>query len=377
MKGSNSKILFLILVFLFPIFLFAAKNPEVAFKKYADFKTPEWSAPRVVDLNLENLSGGILVYDKSDKRFIPSLVIKKQEFAKPFVVSGGGSNPEALTDGRLDTYSEFDLNEADMMQRSEIVFDFGGAVKTQGFKIYLPDNVRLPNKVLVYDMDHAKILLNNEKVTDNIIRYPETESRQIAVRFEHIQPLRIAEFEFLSKSQKVKRSIRFLALPNHEYRIYAGKEYHIAVRYGSEMPNLEDEKELFEIKESSLSFVDNSAFKEPDSDNDGVIDKFDNCVNVKNPDQKDIDKNGRGDACDDFDRDGVINSRDNCPLEPNVAQTDSDRDGLGDVCDKEENRFFEKNKWLVWFAFGLVLLLFVVMFMVLLKSKPKDVVSEK
>ena len=365
----NLQILFLL--FFFPLLLFAAESPEMAFKKYADFKTPDWSAPKVIDLKLEKVSGETLIYDKSDNRFIPSLEVKKQEFAKPFVVSGGGSKPEALTDGRLDTYSDFDLNEADMMQRSEIIFDFGEVTKTQGFKIYLPDNVRLPNRVLVYDMDHARILLNNEKVTDNIIRYPETESRQIAIRFEHIQPLRMAELDFISESKKIERSIRFLALPEHEYRIYVGKEYHIPVRYGSEMPNLEGDKEIFELKEGDLNFVDNPVFKEPDSDKDGIIDKFDNCVDIPNKDQKDLDQNGRGDACDDFDRDGVINSRDNCPLEPNFAQTDSDRDGVGDACDKEESRFFEKNKWLIWVAFGVLLLLFASMSLFLVKKAPQ------
>ena len=48
---------------------------------------------------------------------------------------------------------------------------------------------------------------------------------------------------------------------------------------------------------------------------------MDNCVNVVNPTQADVDNDGRGDLCD------------NCPIVYNPTQTDSDGDGNGDACD--------------------------------------------
>ena len=72
-----------------------------------------------------------------------------------------------------------------------------------------------------------------------------------------------------------------------------------------------------------------------DRDNDGIGEAFDNCQNVANPSQSDIDNDNLGDACDsDADNDGV-GSNDNCPLISNQDQSDIDGDGIGDVCDND------------------------------------------
>ncbi len=47
----------------------------------------------------------------------------------------------------------------------------------------------------------------------------------------------------------------------------------------------------------------------------------DNCFDIFNPDQADIDGDGRGDACD------------NCPSDSNASQEDDDGDGFGNACD--------------------------------------------
>lgn len=77
----------------------------------------------------------------------------------------------------------------------------------------------------------------------------------------------------------------------------------------------------------------------PDSDGDGVPDDMDNCPTVANPDQTDLDENGKGDYCEpiaakkDEDGDGVDDEIDNCLGVANPAQIDTDEDGLGDACD--------------------------------------------
>jgi hypothetical protein len=109
-----------------------------------------------------------------------------------------------------------------------------------------------------------------------------------------------------------------------------------------------------------------------DSDSDGIPDLRDNCVQLANPDQVDIDGNGRGDACDDFDKDGLMNSVDNCPAITNANQADVDSDKIGDACDDEESRVTEKYKWLPWAGIGFAGVVLIVLFALTARSMKKD-----
>ncbi len=77
-----------------------------------------------------------------------------------------------------------------------------------------------------------------------------------------------------------------------------------------------------------------------DLDGDGLVGNEDNCESDPNPDQKDTDYDGLGDACDpdpedsDTDDDTVIDGADNCPSESNPDQMDEDEDGIGDKCEE-------------------------------------------
>ncbi len=376
-KVNQTKfVLLFVFIFLFSTVFAATTDPKASFKTYADIESPQMSAPKVLEIQVPS-GAEYLVEDISDGKFIPSLVKDKKLPLSMRVVSGGGSNPNALFDGKLSSYSDFNVYEDGIMQRSEIVIDFGEARELEGFRLYLDKNSSLPNYVLVYNMDGASLALNRSAMRSDTVRFPKIKSKQIAIRFEHSQPLRVSEIKILGTGMSAGvASLRFLARPGHKYRVFTDREYFIPVDFGEEMPNLNDNEGVLNLP-NRLSFHLNPLFKEPDSDNDGVPDKFDNCVHIANPEQTDSDKNGRGDACDDFDKDGVINSQDNCPLVPNFAQSDLDRDGLGDVCDKEENRIFEKYPWLIWLAFALVLFIFVAMAALIVqkdkfKEKPKE-----
>ncbi|HXV75680.1 MAG TPA: right-handed parallel beta-helix repeat-containing protein, partial [Candidatus Polarisedimenticolaceae bacterium] len=80
--------------------------------------------------------------------------------------------------------------------------------------------------------------------------------------------------------------------------------------------------------------VPGCALGSADQDDDGTVDRLDNCVFDPNAQQIDTDRDGRGNVCDsDDDDDGLPDAGDNCPLEPNANQADGDGDGDGDVCD--------------------------------------------
>lgn len=72
----------------------------------------------------------------------------------------------------------------------------------------------------------------------------------------------------------------------------------------------------------------------PDSDGDRIPDASDNCRDVPNRNQANMDGDEFGDKCDaDRDGDNVANDIDNCPNVKNRDQLDADKDGTGDACD--------------------------------------------
>ena len=89
-----------------------------------------------------------------------------------------------------------------------------------------------------------------------------------------------------------------------------------------------------------------------DSDGDSIDDSVDNCPTVCNSDQFDADNDTIGDVCDDIpgcggcgepacelscdlDSDGILNTEDNCPEVANFGQENVDNDTLGDACDTD------------------------------------------
>jgi len=90
-----------------------------------------------------------------------------------------------------------------------------------------------------------------------------------------------------------------------------------------------------------------------DVDSDGIVGYLDNCPYVYNPDQKDINANGVWDACEfDKDNDGVPDGIDNCKTVPNPDQKDSDKDSIWDACDNcpydYNPRQIDKNNNWIW-----------------------------
>lgn len=74
---------------------------------------------------------------------------------------------------------------------------------------------------------------------------------------------------------------------------------------------------------------------------DGVGDTCDLCPAVSNSDNRDIDRDGLADPCDDDDDgDGFLDGSDNCPEVHNPSQLDWDNNGIGFACDRGEQESF-------------------------------------
>ncbi|MFH1401065.1 MAG: thrombospondin type 3 repeat-containing protein [Nanoarchaeota archaeon] len=73
-----------------------------------------------------------------------------------------------------------------------------------------------------------------------------------------------------------------------------------------------------------------------DSDFDRIGNRCDNCARVYNPDQLDKNLDGIGWQCSDADHDFILNPKDNCELGKNPDQADTDKDGIGDACEDDD-----------------------------------------
>lgn len=264
-------------------------------------------------------------------------------------VSGPSGVLPELTDGHNTTSAEFAVTDG-QVTTTTLLIEMAEAVAANGLTFRLPEYGILPDKVNITAVDmngEETVVVATKLVNNNTIYFPERIAAAWRVTFEHTQPLRLTELSVRQSEPRLTQNteLLFLAVPDATYTIYFNPEAYVT------LPRVERPYFTASDRRIGASLVEiqnNQYFTPPDSDGDGVIDQIDNCPQVANQDQKDIDGSGVGDVCEDFDRDGVMNAIDNCPSAPNGAQKNIDADAFGDECDESDDRFTEQNPLIPW-----------------------------
>lgn len=339
-----------------------------AYRFYKDIDSISINVPTVVEVPfttdfIERFDFAVL--DKTTNSFEPyyfkqETLVNEIPMSVSTIPNISGANRMIDKDTR--TYADFLLPE-NAQGQVQITLSSPSPITSSMLTVLLDDNVALPTSVEIRALvdDQNRIVVAKRIMGQQTIRFLQTTSNRWQITFNYSQPLRISELR-LSQDNATKlsaRAIRFLAQPDHSYRIYFDPDRSAKAPVG-EAGNLASAQDVLVIS-TAISSQNNPNYVIADVDNDGVPDIRDNCVSVSNADQQDINNNGRGDVCDDFDQDGLINSKDNCPNNPNRDQRDTDGDGIGDVCDKQESRITERYPWIPWAGIGFAAVVLVVL----------------
>lgn len=355
------------------LFVYAQGGVESAYRRYRDVAAvSSISVPTAVEVSfagefLERSDFAVL--DTTAGRFESHFLKQEILLQVPVSVAAGGQGVvSAVTDSNQLTFAEFPVPEVGE-GRVTLILTASRPITSSAFTVLLDNQVALPTSVEVRAATASgeTIVVARRPLEGYTVRFPRTTSSKWTVTFTYSQLLRITElrFEQENATRTSSPALRFLAQPGHVYRIYFDPD-RAALPPVGEAGNLADDRGVVRIAAGPAQL--NPAYTMADSDADGVPDVRDNCVSFSNPDQVDIDQNGRGDVCDDFDRDGLVNGMDNCPSNPNRDQEDTDADRIGDVCDGEESRITERNPWLPWAGMGIAAIVLIALFVVTARS---------
>ncbi|MEK7497212.1 MAG: thrombospondin type 3 repeat-containing protein [Patescibacteria group bacterium] len=345
-----------------------------AYRYYKDINNISISVPTVVELSLDNElieRFDFAILDRATNSFEPyffkqeTLANEARILASTTPIVSGSS---FITDNNTKTYADFPLPE-NAQGRAQIILTGTQPITSSTLTTLLDNNVALPNYIEIRAQidGQNRIVAANQPMTSYTIHFPQTTSDKWIITFTFGQPLRISEMRLLQENTAKTNFnyLRFLAQPSHNYRIYLDPD-RLVQTPTREAGNLMSANDILAMSAIKSQLNPNYTFA--DSDGDERPDFLDNCISTINPDQIDVNRNGRGDACDDFDQDGLINTRDNCPNIPNRNQIDTDGDKIGDVCDNEESRTTEKYPWLPWVGIGFAGLVLIILLAITAKS---------
>jgi len=287
------------------------------------------------------------------------------------VFSSDGRRLTNLSDKKTVTSENFPIDE-NGNGSVELTLLAESLLTTDALTLNVAKNVRSPRSIAITTKrpdGSTEVVVNKTSLAGLSIRYPEVITNNFRITLEYDQPLGITELNFTEKStrQIETKALRFLVQPDQAYRVFFDPDLPVADLVGQQANFSSDVGVVSQVPGPRTQ---NSLYRNADRDGDGVIDEWDNCLDVSNSDQADIDGSGLGDVCEDFDRDGVYNDIDNCINLPNPNQLDEDGDGIGDTCDDSESRLTEKFAWILWVGIGLAGLTLALLFLIVARREP-------
>lgn len=283
-------------------------------------------------------------YEKIDTR---------QNFTVTSVSSRFLGNENNMIDRNPNTHLMFDSNSPEHV--IEIAFD--GTKKVSEIYMILGKGDLEPSSVTIEGrfLNNQWQNITNQRPYYYQMRWPEVEvnALRFTVRSNHI--FRVAELYMLGDAKADRfDELVFFAEEGKTYVLLSRPSFgQKSYRPAKSLPlNTDLQTPLFDLPQPTLYQGYNNDF-----DGDGIPDSQDLCPRIPDPENLDVDQNGRGDVCEDPDQDGIMSHKDNCPYVYNPDQKDSDQDGIGDVCDDVENRFTENQDFLLYVVFGLAILI--------------------
>jgi hypothetical protein len=338
------------------------EDPRRNFRTESALALPESTVPVVVEIPIdsprigeEGWNGNALIVDATGV-VAPSYVKQSYTYTPtPYEVETSLGDGASLTDADTSTGVNFPL-PIDTRQGTAVLTVFPvSMLRVSGITFSFERNAIPPATIEVRSRDaygYESIVLSRTTLVGNSVRIMPTNSYGLTVYLEYNQPVKINEVSLTEESgvTRTELSVRFLAQPGMSYTLFSDPVTYTSLPYQDTTNLMSD---IGVVRGSRVVTSANPYFVLPDFDNDGEPDMSDNCREVANPTQSDLNGNGIGDECDDYDRDGYVQSRDNCEFIANYDQRDTDDDGIGDECDTEESRFTERLPWVPWVGMGI------------------------
>ncbi len=356
-------------------------DPRSVFRQMYDLGSFPISVPTVINVPIDNtLRIQQIAVQESPSGLFMYNAVKIDTVPVPYSVTSDYESPSrkplpeyyqiGLYDNNRSTYVQYDI-PSEGLQKTTWTLHYDVPVRSKKLQHIFDEQATLPKTISFAAVVNGeyKILVATKPLTNSSsIVFPETTAQEWMLTFTYDQPLSITELglELSAESTVEQNTLQFLARPGSSYKLYADPAINIPIQT--------EEYVSFSLSGNPLTQplpkrMSNPFFQPPDRDADGILDQSDNCPSTMNSDQKDINRNGIGDACEDFDGDGEMNTTDNCPEHPNRAQQDNDGDGIGDQCDPDESRLTERLSWLPWLG---ILLGFGIVFGLLTITMRKD-----